>query len=131
MTFLKVGFFALAVTIASAAHAGVEMPSAFQGEWCGDGGTCPKGWMTVTKSGFVGPNRIRCDLKKVRYDLKLGARYHADGGIWQLTFKCTDSDKSVEETWFFMGEVLTVGFDLPNGLLRLVSYLPRIKRDVT
>jgi hypothetical protein len=131
MTFLKVGFFALTITIASAAAHGasVEMARAFQGEWCGEGGTCPNGYMTVTKSGFATSRGIRCDLKEARHDLRLGARYHAtDQGLW---FECTDSAKPVEEKWFFIGEVLTVAFDRPNGALRLVRYLPRSKKDIT
>jgi len=113
---------------ASAVHASVEMPRAFQGEWCGDGGTCPNGWMTVTKNGFIGASGVRCDLKKARYRTSK-TDYHESRGLWELTFKCTDSDKLVEEVWFFVDEILVVSFPLPNGEQRLIQYLPRIKRD--
>jgi len=114
--------------ISPAAAEQIEMPHAFQGEWCGDGGTCPNGWMTVTKSGFVGTSGVRCDLKKALYQAQ-ETDYRHYRGLWKLTFKCTDSKKLVEEMWFFVDEMLVVTFALPNGSQRLVQYLPRIKRD--
>jgi opacity protein-like surface antigen len=114
--------------ISPAAAEQIEIPRAFQGEWCGDGGTCPNGWMTVTKSGFTGANGTRCDLKKADYRAQeTGYRHYR--GLWKLTFKCTDSKTLVEERWFFVDEMLVVTFDLPNGGPRFVQYLPRIKRD--
>ena len=127
MKYLAVAILALACT-ASTASAQVEMPRAFHGEWCSDGGTCPNGWMTVTKNGFTGGNGVRCDLKKADYRAQ-ETSYREYRGLWKLTFKCTDSKKLVEEKWFFVDEMLVVTFDLPNGSLRFVQYLPRIKGD--
>jgi hypothetical protein len=68
------------------------------------GGDCPNGVMTVTKRGFTGGG-VTCDLKRVRYE-------HPN--MWTMNFKCSDDDKPVEERWIFVGEVLTVWFDLPD-----------------
>src|SRR5262245_14658410 len=114
------------------AQESVEMPQAFRGEWCGDGGTCPDGWTTVTKGGFIGISGVRCDLRKASFRSSSDVSYRARGGFWQLTFKCTDSDKLVEETWFFLAHrdtVLVVMFWLPEGRMRFVQYLPRTRKD--
>ena len=103
--------------ISPAAAEQIEMPRAFQGEWCGDGGACPDGWMTVTKSGFVAAGGVRCDLKKARYRA-------SETDYRQLTFKCTDSKKLVDEMWFYVDEMLVVMFALPNGKLRRGSISP-------
>jgi hypothetical protein len=114
------------------AQKSVEMPAAFHGEWCRDGGTCPDGFMTVMRNGFES-NAIRCELRKARFRPSEDTNYRASSaGVWRLTFKCTDSDKLVEEQWFFLAHkdtVLVVIFDLPNGGIRLVQYLPRTKKD--
>jgi opacity protein-like surface antigen len=129
MKYLAVAILAIACT-ASTASAQVEMPRAFRGEWCADGGTCPNGWMTVTKNRFTGGG-VRCDLKKADSQV-LDIDFREYRGVsWKLTFKCTDSKKLVKETWFFIEEddMLVVVFDLPNGSLRFVQYLPRTNRD--
>jgi hypothetical protein len=111
------------LAVASSANArdvNVAMPQAFHGDWCADGGACPNGWMTVTQNGFRS-NDIRCDLKKAVYP---------SANLWKLTFRCTDSgNQPIEESWFFIDEMLVVTFPLPNGRIRFVQYLPRTEKD--
>jgi hypothetical protein len=129
MKYLAIAILALACT-AGAASARVEMPQAYYGEWCADGGACPNGWMTVTKNGFTGGG-VRCDLKKADSQVREIDFREYRGLSWKLTFKCTDSKKLVTETWFFIEEndMLVVSFPLPNGTLRFVQYLSRTNRE--
>lgn len=94
------------------------MPQAFHGEWCGEGGSCPNGTMTVTKGGFANDNG-RCDLKKASSE---------NERTWLLTFVCTGDTRPVEELWFFADKMLVVTFPLPNGKQRFVQYLPKEKK---
>jgi len=106
LTGIAVLFLATGTAHAGRADEQIEMPRAFQGEWCSDGGTCPDGWMTVTKSGFVGASGVRCDLKKALTRASETDYRKEYRGLWELTFKCTDSKKLVEEMWFFVDQML-------------------------
>ena len=128
LTGITVLFLATGTAHTGRADEQIEMPRAFQGEWCTDGGSCPNVWMTVTKRGFVAANGIRCDLQKAVDRAPLTEHQEAYG-LWALTFKCTNSKKPADEMWFFAGEALIVTFALDSRTQRFVQYLPRINRD--
>jgi len=100
----------------------VEMPQAFWGEWCGEGGTCTKGFMKVTKAGNT-EGSVRCDLRGAKH------QQGEKGDSWALTFKCSDSRAMVEEQWFIDDGVLTLMFPSPvlKDGMRIVTYHPKTR----